>query len=132
MKLTKILLLALATLVCGLAILCIVLRVATARGRRAPPPEVSPIILGGVEYRVRNEVESEAIVEAWDAKSKAVLWRMKVYATFKLPHWLLETDVQLNFITNMTAGPAGDELTIANEKGRQYILNTTSRRVRRK
>jgi hypothetical protein len=132
MKLVKFLPVGVAALFCALAILCVVLRIATAKGRRQPPPEVKPVVLAGVEYRVPNKVESEAIVEAWDTGSKALRWRMKVYTTFKLPHFLLETDVQLNFITNMIAGPAPDELTVANEKGRRYILNTVSRTVRRK
>ena len=100
--------------------------------KRKAPPRIKPVIIGSVEYRVPNTIETEGIVEAWNTNSQRLLWKRKIYPTLKFPSMLMETDVQLNFITNMAIGPSTNELTIANEKGRQYILNTLSQTVKRK
>jgi hypothetical protein len=42
-----------------------------------------------------------------------------------------EQDNQWNFIKSMTNGPSANELSILNEHGENYILDVTSRRVRR-
>lgn len=121
---------ALATVAVVLLSFCLVATVAYAK--RKAPPSIPPLRIGSVEYRVPNTIETEGIVEAWNAAGGTMLWHRKIYSTIKLPGFLMETDVQCNFITNMSIGPGPDELTIANEKGRQYILNTGSKKVRRK
>lgn len=99
--------------------------------KRGRPPVVKPVQIAGVEYRAPNTYSTEGVVEAWSINPQKLLWKRKIYLTLKLPRLLMETDAQYNFITNITAGPATNELTIANEKGRQYILDTTSQKVRR-
>lgn len=104
----------------------------TSNAKRKAPPAIKPVVVGGIEYRVPNTIQTEGVVEAWTTNGPTLIWQKKIYSTLKLPGFLMETDVQLNFITNMTVGPGPGELSIANEKGQQYILNTSSREVRRK
>src|SRR5436190_617196 len=96
----------------------------TAAGKRKAPPILKPVLIGSVEYRVPNTIETEGIVEAWSTIPPKLLWKGKIYSTLKFPALLMETDVQLNFIANVTVGPSTNELTIANEKGARYILDT--------
>jgi hypothetical protein len=103
---------------------------AVAAKRKAPPP-VKSVVIANVEYRVPNTIEAEGLIEAWSTSTQKLLWKKKIYSTLKLPPLLMETDVQYNFITNMTAGPARNELTIVNEKGRRYTVDTVSRKIRR-
>ena len=100
--------------------------------KRKAPPRVPPVIIGNMEYRVPNTIATEGVVEAWDTNSHKMLWNLKIYSTLKFPSFFMETDVQFNFITNMTVGPASEELTIGNERGKYYILNTKSRKAGRK
>ena len=116
-------------LVCIAGIVAVALSLTTGAAKRRAPPPIKPVIIGSVEYRVPNTVESEGVVQAWDTNSQKLLWKRKIYSTAKLPSFLKETDVQLNFITNMIAGPAANELTIFDERGRRYILDTLSRKV---
>jgi hypothetical protein len=94
--------------------------------KRRPPATIKPIQISGVEYRAPNKIDSEGIVEAWDVQTDKLLWKKKIYFSFKMP---LAED-QGNFMVSMTNGPASDELTIINERGGEYILNTTSKKVR--
>jgi hypothetical protein len=104
----------------------------TSNAKRKAPPAIKPVVIGGIEYRVPNTIQTEGVVEAWSADDHTLIWQKKIYSTMKFPGFLMETDVQLNFITNMIIGPDPAELSIANEKGQQYILNTRTRKVRRK
>ena len=124
-------------LLLGLFIACAVVVVGTFLARRPAakrgrPPVVKPVQIAGIEYRAPNTYTTEGVVEAWNINSQKLLWKRKIYLTLKLPGLLIETDAQYNFITTMTAGPATNELTIANEKRRQYILDTASQKVTRK
>jgi hypothetical protein len=119
-------------LVCAGAIAAVALSRTIVAGKRKAPPTIKPVIIGSVEYRVPNTIETEGIVEAWNTNPQKLLWKRKIYPTLKFPSLLKETDVQLNFITNMITGPATNELTVVNEKGGQYILNTASQKVTRK
>src|SRR5438045_3810768 len=103
-------------LLCAGAIAAVVLS-KTAAGKRKAPPTIKPGRIGSLEYRVPNTIETEGIVEAWRTDPPKLLWKRKIYPTLKLTWLVMETDVQLNFITNMTVGPDTNELTIANEKG---------------
>lgn len=121
-----------AILLCAGGIAAVALSGTAATAKRKAPPAIKPVIIGSVEYRVPNTVETEGLVEAWSTIAPKLLWKRKIYPTPKLPALVMETDAQFNFITNMTAGPTTNELTIANEKGGRYILDTASQKVRRK
>ena len=101
-----------------------------AAKRKAPAP-IKPVIIAGIEYRVPNKMETEGIVEAWNITPRKLLWTREIYLTLKFPSFVMETDTQLNFITSLTVGPATNELTIVNEKGKRYILDTNSRIITR-
>src|ERR1017187_8259878 len=117
-------------LICGVVIVAISL-VRWNNAKRGRPPFIKPVQIAGDEYRAPNTYSTEGVVEAWDPKANKLLWRTKIYFTLHVP-LLIEEDAQWNFIKSMTLGPATNELTIVNEKGRQYILNTASQKVRRK
>jgi hypothetical protein len=76
-----------------------------------------------VEYRAPNTFNTEGYIEAWDVKSKRLLWRKKAYYTWIVP--FAEGDNQWVFIKSMTLGHSGDELIVVNEEGRTYIVKTT-------
>jgi hypothetical protein len=94
-----------------------------AAKKRGPPPKVPPVLIAGIEYRAPNTYDTEGCIEAWDIKSKKILWRKKVYFTMKIP--LSEEDNQWTFIKSMAAGPSGKELIIVNEAGNRYAVTTT-------
>jgi hypothetical protein len=121
-----------AIIVCIMALLSGFIMNFFGNAKREAPRPVTPVFLSGVRYEVPNTVDEEGIVEAWDVSSNALRWKSKIYSTLKWPGFIMETDVQFNFITNLVAGPAANELTVKNEKGREYILDTTTRRVRGK
>ena len=132
MRMTRVIKVGAGVLLCGLVLATVAFLMNSTHLKRKAPPSITPVVIGTNEFRVPNTIQTEGIVEAWNVGGRTLLWQKKIYSTPKLPGFLMETDVQYNFITNMTVGPDPDELSIANEKGQQYILNTSSRKVRRK
>jgi hypothetical protein len=63
-----------------------------ASAKRGSRPVIPPIQIYGVEYRAPNTAETEGVIEAWDAKSHTLLWKKRVYHTFKIP--FVEEDAQ--------------------------------------
>jgi len=106
----------------GMMGICVFLP-AVSSAKRGPKPKVPPVEIAGVEYRAPNTVETEGCIEAWDTKSKTLLWRKKVYYTLKIP--FVEEDNQWDFIKSMTPGNSGRDLIIVNEMGRRYVAKTT-------
>lgn len=111
---------------CAVAMIVFICGSVASSAKRRPPATIKPIQIGGVEYRAPNKVDSEGIIEAWDVRTDKLLWKKKIYFSLKMP---LAED-QGNFMVSMTNGPSSDELTIINERGGEYILNTTSKKVR--
>jgi hypothetical protein len=99
--------------------------------QREPAAQIAPVVISGIEYRAPNNQESEGTVEAWNITTGRLLWKRRVYATFKLPSLLLERDAQCNFIRTLTPGPGKGDLTVVDEKNRHYVLNLTTRSVKR-
>ena len=116
--------------VLALAVFVLVNLVTRSAAKRGKRPVVNPIVIGSVEFRAPNTVETEGCVEAWDTMSKKMLWRQKVYHRLWIP--LLEEDNQWNFIKSMTIGATTNELVIVNEEGGQFNLNTSSRKIVRR
>jgi hypothetical protein len=116
--------------VSALLVVAAVISLAVARlGRtneRYPPPTVSPVLINGVEFRVPNL--EEGVVEAWEIKSQEMLWTKKVYSTLKIP--FQEKDTQWVFISKLTQNSKTNELLIENERGRKYILDVVTKKVR--
>ena|SRR3974390_107782 len=124
----------LAIIIAAIFLSLLIIHSMIGNAKRRAPLAVAPLRIGNIEYRVPNTIETEGFVEAWDMKptnGPVMLWHKKMYSTLKLPMLLMETDVQLVFITNMVVGPNSNELTIINEKANHYILNFNSRKVRR-
>jgi hypothetical protein len=92
--------------------------------KRRPQAKIKPVQIGNIEYRAPNNYNSEGTVEAWETNK--LLWRKEIYFSLKMP---LAED-QENFMVSMTNGPAPYELTIVNERSGQYILDTTTRKVK--
>ena len=92
--------------------------------KRVLPQEVKPIMHKGIEYRAPHDYMG--CVEAWDIKSKEIIWRKQVYV---IKHVLgVERDVQDVFIKSMQL--SGNSLVIINEKGFKYKLDLKSLEVR--
>jgi hypothetical protein len=100
--------------------------VSSGKSKRHAPVKVIPIHIGTTEYRVPNTIRTEGVVEAWDLRANKLVWRKRVYRSLKLP--FLED--QFNFIVSVTNGPAKGEITILNERGKSYILDVTTQKVR--
>ncbi len=95
--------------------------------KRTAPKPVQSIISDGIEYRAPLDLEKMGVVQAWDVKTKKMLWEKKVYSVRFNP--LLERDAQWIFITHLKA-EAG-LIVVSNEKGKQFSLSPKSKRVRK-
>jgi hypothetical protein len=92
--------------------------------KRALPQEVKPIMHKGIEYWAPHDYMG--CIEAWDIKSKEIIWRKQVYV---IKHVLgVERDVQDVFIKSMQL--SGNSLVIINEKGFEYKLDLKSLEVK--
>jgi hypothetical protein len=103
-------------------------------GKRVGPPDVPPVTVGAVRYSVlpwgkeRGLGQNGGYIVASDIAGGAELWKLKVYDVTYDPK--MEEDVQDVFIEKMSAGPGANELTIVDERGGEYRIDTTARRVR--
>jgi len=94
--------------------------------KRALPQEVKPIMHKGIEYRAPHDYMG--CIEAWDIKSKEIIWRKQVYV---IKHVIsVERDVQDVFIKSMHLSLSGNSLVIINEKGFKYKLDLKSLEVK--
>ena len=92
--------------------------------KRALPQEVKPIMHKGIEYRAPHDYMG--CIEAWDIKSKEIIWRKQVYI---IKHVIgVERDVQDVFIKSMQL--SGNSILIINEKGFEYKLDLKSLEVK--
>ena len=101
-------------------------------GDRNAPPSVPSVLRNGVRFEQNlNASEAEfgqvgGILNARDAKTKAVLWSLKIYENKRRPG--LEGDVQDVFFRSMTFDPKG-RLIIENENGERFAVNVDERKV---
>ena len=92
--------------------------------KRALPQEVKPIMHKGIECRAPHDYMG--CIEAWDIKSKEIIWRKQVYV---IKHVIgVERDVQDVFIKSMRL--SDNFLVIINEKGFEYTLDLKSLEVK--
>jgi len=96
-------------------------------------PRTKPVTAGGVRYevvrnaRMRGYEQSGGVVAAVDVKRKAELWALKVYTVqFDADE---ETDVQEVYITSLAVDPEGRRLTVTNERGESFHVDTATRKV---
>ena len=93
--------------------------------KRAAPNPVKPLVHDGVEYSAPMGVEKMGVIEARDAKSKALLWAQKIYRIKYNPD--LERDVQWVFIKEIEI--EDESLIVINERGQKYALDLKTRKV---
>ncbi|WP_338846810.1 hypothetical protein V8J88_23960 [Massilia sp. W12] len=102
-----------------------------ARGKRAAPPEVAPVQLNGVTYRVLHWGRAEGLpqnggyLEALDGKGQR-LWLAQVFAGARNP--ALEGDVQDVFFTELKLAKDGRRLWLRDEQGREFLFDPATRK----
>ena len=107
-----------------LLMLALVLCTASAAwAKRSPPKEVVPVRSGEIELRVPHG--QMGCIEAWDTKSKQLVWRRQIYAVRYDVE--LERDVQDVFIESIELQQS--KLLIKNERGSTYELELDSLQV---
>lgn len=85
--------------------------------KRSAPVEVKPVLAAEVEYRVPHD--KMGCVEAWDVRTKLMIWRKQVYVVkYDVD---LERDVQDVFITAVEVQKG--KLLIKNERQSEYELD---------
>lgn len=95
----------------------------------SPPPVIynhttySPVVYNGL---IDKTISSGAYIEAYDNKTKKLLWRKQIYKISYNPG--LESDVQDVYITKVRMQHGN--LIINNEKGYVYELNTKTHEVK--
>lgn len=100
---------------------------------RDVPPPPKAVTAGGVRYetvrnaRMRGFDQAGGVVAAVNVKSKAELWTLKVYEIKFDP--AEESDVQEVYITGLKVDSAGKQLTVTNERGETYRVDTATRVV---
>jgi len=100
--------------------------------KRSGPVPVVPIVYLGVRYEAPpwgSDVgipQNGGIVEAYDVRTNAPLWRKIVYHIHYDPD--MEDDVQDVFITSLRI--RGNDLIVSNERGREFAVDLSSHEVR--
>ena len=103
-----------------------------AFAKRIPPKPVAPVTAKGVVYKAphfgvfHGKDQNGGFVQAWDAKTKKLLWDRMVYRVIYDRD--LETDVQDVFITKLRV--VGDKLVVTNEASEKFEMDLPSGRVR--
>jgi hypothetical protein len=109
-------------------VLCLILAVTSfseAWAKRKPPKPVAPVVHNGVRYVAPNLDGSEGRIEARNESTGKKLWDVVIYRIKIDPR--LEKDVQWVFITKLAIHQ--NSLQVTNEKGEEYRLDLTSRKV---
>jgi hypothetical protein len=116
-----------ATTLLGAAACClVVLASGDISAKRLAPEPVKPVTVAGVTYFA--PAWPIGIVIAKDVSSSQELWRQRIY-TLRYDR-RLEQDVQDVFITSLVVRD-GNALIITNERGERFILDLSTRTVRR-
>ena len=105
---------------------CCAMLVGVAAAKRISPKPVAPLVFQGIEYSAHRDGRIQYVV-ATDTATSRELWRVEIFRTHIKP-WI-EEDNQWVFITNLTLSDG--TLLIRDEKSRCYILDLTTRRVRK-
>ena len=105
----------------------LLLSVDSAAAKVAAPKPVPPVVYGGVTYSAPNHAGTTNYVYASDSTGKE-LFRIKVFDVPIDPK--LEEDVQWVFITDLKL--MGGSLQVKDDKGRCYLINLDTKKVKRK
>lgn len=105
------------------------------RADREPPPEVAPVVVGGVRYEAIHDGRSRGLdrdggyIAAFEPGSGRPLWTLQVYAYPIDPR--READVQDVFISSMQPGSESGTLEVRNENGEVHVVDLETRSVTR-
>lgn len=103
-----------------------------AAAKRIAPRDVEPVTAGTTTYRVphfgasHGQDQNGGFVQAWDARTRTLLWDRRVYRTVHDPG--TEGDAQDVFITEIRV--AGEKLLVTNEASERFEMDLASGRVR--
>ena len=105
-----------------------------AQAKRVGPKDVPAVIVGNTRIEAphwgkdRGLEQNGGYIVAYDVKTSAELWTIKVYDVVYKPG--METDVQDVFIVSMTKDPADEnKLRITNENGKEYVVDISTKTV---
>jgi hypothetical protein len=102
-----------------------------AYAKRAPPIDVPPVTLNGIEYSAPHwgltggKQQNGGYVEAKDLKTGKLLWELRIYEIKYNAN--VETDVQDVFITSMKL--VDGKLHVSNEPGDKFVVDLSQRKV---
>jgi hypothetical protein len=88
---------------------------------------VAPVVHQGVKYVAPNDNGRQGRIEARNEKTGEKLWDAVIYTVKIDPN--LEEDVQWVFISALEL--RDNTLVITNEKGDRYLLDLTTRKVKK-
>ncbi len=109
------------------ALICLLAAPSLTWSKRAGPPILEPVIYENIEYTAPNDNGRRAYIEAWDLNTGKKLWEQTIFTTTIIP--FLEEDVQWVLIKRFKVD--NGNILITDEKERQYLLNPTTRKVKR-
>lgn len=104
-----------------------------AMKKRAPPPEVEPVVIGKVRYepllngKVRGLGQNGGDLVARDVATGKELYTLRVYTIRYAAN--MEADKQDVFISDLAADRDGRTLLVTDERGRRYRIDTQTRSV---
>jgi hypothetical protein len=110
---------------------CIALTILTiapvSPAKRLPPPNVKPVLFGGVEYSAHGD-GTHAWITATEVTTRKELWTAKVFRIHT--HWWKgEEDNQWVYISGLKLEP--NALLIKDERERCYSLDLNTKGVKR-
>ena len=112
------------TLLGMVTLMAILLRLhGVACAKRAAPPSVSPVVAHGVRYQPsyeHYEFGMVGLIEAWDTRRNARLWRVPVYAEPIDPR--MEKDVQESFFSSLKL-QTETQLVATTESGERVVID---------
>lgn len=103
-----------------------------AHAKRRPPPEITPVVVGGVRYTVphfgalHGKEQNGGYVQAWDAASGKLLLDRMIYRV--VYDEKLERDAQDVFIARISV--EGGTLRVDNDLGERFEVDLASGRVK--
>jgi len=114
-------------------VLVLVLLASPALAKRGAPPEAAPVVANGIRYQAAHDRYAanniptglRAYVEAWDVKSKKLLWKVKVYEIVYDQN--LETDVQDIYLESLKLD--GKRLIATTERKKAYRVDIERHKV---
>jgi len=110
-----------------IALLAVLIIVPLSSAKRLPPPNVKPVLSGGVEYSAHGD-GIHAWVTATEVATRKELWTTKVFRIHT--HWWKgEYDAQMFYISDLKLEP--NALFIQDERKKCYSLDLNTRHVRR-